>query len=428
MNADGLLLGLLVLAYVGSILAGNRTIHGFGLPSGAEYLLLGFVLGPHALGVVNRSLLGTFQPILIVGAAWIALVAGIGYDRVAERRVRPVRALAGVAWALVVGAGVAASVYVALGWVSDLRGNERVVFAFAAGIVSCETTRHAVRWVVERHGARGPLSDTLADLSRTSSLVPALGLAVLFAAVPVAGLPDIGTLARVGITLGIGCLLGLVATLLLGREFRHDESWGILLGTSLLGMGVSERLGLSGVATSFAMGLTVALVSKHGADLKAMVTPTERPVALPITVFAGAFVDINATPFVPTIIGVALGARVLLELPRSALISSFWRRRPGRSPGLALSMASTGTFSLAAAVAIATRFHETIGASALVIAAAGVLFGELVGPLSLRRALERAGEISSGDSETPPPVAPKPASTTAPSHSPKLEKPRGSAP
>ena len=57
MNAIAFLLGLLVLAYLGSILVGGRTIRGFGLASGAEYLVLGFVLGPQVL-VGRRPLAG----------------------------------------------------------------------------------------------------------------------------------------------------------------------------------------------------------------------------------------------------------------------------------------------------------------------------------------------------------------------------------
>ena len=39
-----LLLGLLLIAYLGSNLVGGRAIRGFGLPSGSEYLVLGFAL------------------------------------------------------------------------------------------------------------------------------------------------------------------------------------------------------------------------------------------------------------------------------------------------------------------------------------------------------------------------------------------------
>ena len=176
MNAIALLLGLLVLSYVGSILAGNRTIRGFGLPSGAEYLLLGFVLGPHVLGVMNRSLLGAFEPMLIVGAAWLALVAGIGYGRVGPRRVRLSHALSGIAFAALIGAGVGGAVYATLGVLGPpLAAVDRALLSGAAGAVCCETTRHAVRWVAERHGAKGPLSDAVADFARASALVPAAG-------------------------------------------------------------------------------------------------------------------------------------------------------------------------------------------------------------------------------------------------------------
>ena len=106
MSGIGPLLGLLVLAYVGSMLVSGRTIRGFGLPSGAEYLVLGVVIGPHALGLLTRSTITSFEPIFVLGASWMALVAGIGYGVVGERRIHAGRALAGVVTAAGVGAGV----------------------------------------------------------------------------------------------------------------------------------------------------------------------------------------------------------------------------------------------------------------------------------------------------------------------------------
>lgn len=403
MSAIGLLLGLLVLSYFGSILVGDRTIRGFGLPSGAEYLLLGFVLGPQVLGVVNRSLIGTFEPVLVVGAAWLALVAGIGYGHVGRRRVRLGRALLGILGALGVAGGVAAAVFIGLGEHTSLEQSSRLLLAVAAGAVSSETTRHAVRWVVERHGAKGALADALADFARASVLVPVLALALLFAAAPEQGLPDLRLELRALSTLAIGFMLGLVAALLLGREFRRDESWGILLGTSLLGIGVAARLGMSALATTFAMGLTVNLVSRHRIDLKAMVAPTEKPVVLPVAVLTGAFVELEAAPFLPFLIGVALGARILMELVRGWLLSLVLPGARAAGALAGLSMISTGPFTLAVAVTIGLRFPGPLGASIVALAAASVVMGELLGPLMLRRALTRAGNIIPGDNQTPPP-------------------------
>jgi len=90
------LLGLLVVAFVSSMLVGGRTIRGFGLPSGAEYLVLGVAVGPHGLGLLPRSMVVIFQPIFVCAASWLAFVVGLGYLLVGRRRVHLGRALTGL--------------------------------------------------------------------------------------------------------------------------------------------------------------------------------------------------------------------------------------------------------------------------------------------------------------------------------------------
>src|SRR5688572_16341494 len=75
-------IGLLFLAYVGSIVVGGRAVRGYGLPSGSEYLLLGFLLGPYVLGILNREVLEALQPFLVVGAGWLLLVSGMDWGYV----------------------------------------------------------------------------------------------------------------------------------------------------------------------------------------------------------------------------------------------------------------------------------------------------------------------------------------------------------
>jgi hypothetical protein len=432
-SAVWLLLGLLVLSYVGTILVGGRTIRGFGLPSGVEYLLLGFVLGPHVLGVVTGALVEAFAPLLVVGCAWLSFVAGICYLQVGQRRIHFGRAAFGVLSAALIGGAVAAAVWQALGLLpvlhaiagmslSDMfRGavnhgpleidrTHRLLLAGSVGTVSCATTRHAVRWVVERHGAKGPLSDALADYARASVLAPALSLMLLVAAAAGPELQDFAYSVRVTVPLAVGFLLGAVASVLLGREFRRDESWGILLGTSFLGIGVASRLGQSAVATTFFMGLTVAMLSPHRLDLKTMVGPTEKPVMLPLAVLAGASIQPSA-PFAPLLIVVGLLARTFFELLRGAAVCAVEPAARPAGPSVGLGLVSTGAFSLAAAVALSLRLPTALGSSVLAYAGAALVFGELLGPLMLRRALTQAGEITPnsaeaddlGEAETEPP-------------------------
>ncbi len=393
MNAIGFLLGLLVLAYVGSILVGGRAIRGFGLASGAEYLVLGFVLGPQVLSVVPHSLVESFQPVVLVGVSWLGLVLGVSYLRVGQRKVPLPHVALGVLLSALVSAGVSAVVYFGATYFSPLPRTEIIAFSAVSGLVCSETTRHSVRWIVERYGARGTLSDLAADTARASAAFGCVGLAVVNAWLPGAALPGFSVLGRVLISLALGVVLGLTATLLLGREFRRDESWGILLGTSLLGTGAAARLNLSPISATFAMGLTLAIVSPHRLDIKAMVTPTEKPVLLPVVLLAGAYVNVKLAPVLLVLVGGALVAkilaRVLCGFGLAAALPAV------RSAGFEFggSMLSAGALGLALALAFVVRHPGAVSDAVLLLAAIGVLVGEWLGPGALRRALTRAGEI-----------------------------------
>src|SRR5690606_32864343 len=111
----------------------ERAIRGIGLPSGAEYLCLGVALGSHALGIIGRPLLETFEPLLVVAASWITFIAGLGYNRVGARPIAPSRALVGVLGAMLAGLGVFAAVYFALPLIGPELLDDRALLAGGAG-------------------------------------------------------------------------------------------------------------------------------------------------------------------------------------------------------------------------------------------------------------------------------------------------------
>jgi hypothetical protein len=389
-----LLLGLLLLAYLGSNLVGGRAIRGFGLPSGSEYLVLGFALGPHVLDVVGRSLAHTFEPVVLVGTGWLALVVGVGYVRVADRWIKPSRAAAGVLLGALSCAAVAAAVYFLSPFFASFRGFERLAVALGIGACASATTRHSVRWVVERHGARGPLADFAADAARASAMVPPLALTILFALAPGGGLPAVPMLGRIGVTLLFGAGIGLVAALLLGRDFRRDESWGVLLGTGLLTAGAADRVGLSLLGAMFALGLTLA-ASRHRLDIKAMVTPTEKPVLLPVVLLAGAYVNLKLPTSVFVLVGLAVGAKIVVRVLLGVVLAVGPARGTGADFGV--SMLASGGFTIAAALAFSTRVPGVASDTVLLFAVVSTILGEWVSPAALRRSLNRAGELHAVD-------------------------------
>lgn len=393
MSSILVLVGLLVLAYLGSILVGGRAVRGYGLPSGSEWLLLGFVLGPHALGAVERGTLVALEPVAQVALAWLALVIGVDYGFVGERPIRARRLFAGVILSLGAGVGVAAAFAVYAQTFTSLRDHDLLITCIGVGAVSCETTRYAVRWVVERYAAAGPLSDLVADVSDADDLIPLVSITLAFALEPTPGLTL--TLPFWGValsTLAAGVLLGALASALLRVELRVTQTWGILLGAALFGLGIATRLGSSALGLSFALGLTVSVLAGRRHELRAMLERTEHPVLLPVLVLAGAFVNFDAPPHLALLIVVVLLARTATKWSAGVLLRL---SRGGRKAGplLGFGLLPSGALTLAFGLAFAFRFPGEVGQTVLVVAAVVTLFGELVGPTALRIALRRAGEV-----------------------------------
>ena len=404
MNPLLFLMGLLLLAYMGSFLAGDRRIRGFGLPSGAEYLMLGFFLGPTVLRLVDRSTLVQFDPVAHVALGWIALVIGLGFGVDRRRATKAGHLVTGALVSAATAAGIAAALWFVVSHFTSLRGETRLLLVGGVAIACAETTRESVRWVAERYGASGPLSSTVSDLARSDDIVPLTGAAVLFAWTVTAHLPwPMNPWSWAGLTLGLGVVLGGTAALLIGRDLRTDETWGTLLGLSVLGIGIATRLGLSSISAMFAMGIATAIFSGQRQALLEMAEPTERTVLHPVLLLAGARVDLHATPK----LGLLVAAALVTRIAGKALVGLLWQAtsRPARRAGplFGLGLLSAGTLCMTVGLACALRFPGVVGDTVLTIAAAATLFGEFVGPFALRASLRAAGEV---------PAPPAPAAAT----------------
>lgn len=397
MSAIALFVVLLLLAYVGSILVGGRAIRGYGLPSGSEYLVLGFVLGPNVLGVLERSTMQVFHPVAHVGLGWLSLLIGLDYAVMGERRVRARSILASLGFATFTWLAVAATTYVLGRHLTELAGADLVILAGGVGAVACETTRHAVRWVVERYGAVGPLSEVVASIADADDLAPLLVVAALFALRPVATAElMVGSWIWFSGTVLLGVVLGLACSALLGEHLHSGEAFTFVLGAALLATGAATQLGLSSLTTLFALGLTVSLGSKHRTELRAMLEVTERPVLLPVLLLAGATLELRLTPTALVLLGAAIGVRIL-----GKQLTGWALGRPlapaQRSSGLlGLGLLPSGVLTISIGYAFALRFPNVVGPLVLMVAVGVTLFGELTGPIALRRALYRAGELTRG--------------------------------
>jgi Kef-type K+ transport system membrane component KefB len=388
-----LLLGLLVVAYVGSQLMGGRG-EGLRFASGAEYLVLGIALGPYALGAAERSTLHSFQPLAVIGTAWITLVIGVGYGMNDDRRISTRGLVAGILLALFSGSAVAAAVYAALRLLVPAEGSAFII-AGGAGLVGCETTRHAVRWVVGRHDAKGPLSRLIGEVAECDDLVPLVGLSILF---PLVDPPSVAARLPVwgwqALTPVLGVLLGGTAAALLRAEPRASDGWGVVIGAALLGTGIASRLGLAPQAVTFAIGVSLAALSRHRGELRAMLGRSEQAVLLPVLMLSGAEMEIHDVAPLVGLLAAAIAARLVTRVVAAPLLASAAGAPRRIAPALAVGLMPSGALSITLGLAFESRFPGPIGDTVLAVAVALAVLGEVVGPAALRRALTRAGEVT----------------------------------
>lgn len=399
-----LLTGLLALAYFGSMLVGGRTIRGFGLPSGTEFLLLGILIGPNFMGVFTRHGLGSFDAITLVALAWLTLVLGSHYGSTGQGRVTARRMLAGIALATMsaIMTGVPAAAVAFL--LTDLAWRDLLLLALGAGAVSAETTRHAVRWVTQRYSAEGPLTRLVGDVVEADDAVPIVMLAVMAVIAPsqtgiaLPGMPWSGFAA----TLAIGVALGATCAALFDIEPRPSQRWGILLGTGLLTIGVSVRLGLSAVSATFVMGIVAARLAKERGALQTQLGTTERAVMLPALVLTGAYVTFPARmPFVPIALAV-VAARFLAKQLSGRLMARTLDGPKVSGTTLGVGLMPSGVLSISIALAFELRYPGLMSEWIMLLAVIHAIIGEITGPALLFRALRSAGEVAESAAASTP--------------------------
>lgn len=386
------LLGLLLLAYIGSFLVGSHSIRGFGLSSSVEYVVLGFLLGP-VLGLVDRDALRVFDPLTHLAIGWLSLLVGLGYGHVGGAWVRLRSGVAGSVIALLTFGSIFGLLWALLPWLAPaLAVRDRYLLAAGVAVACTETTRHAVRWVVERYQASGALARLFAEMADVEDMIPILVSAAVFALNPPPSSP-LPPLASAPLSLGLGAGMGLLTAALLGKEFRLDESWRLLLGSSLLTIGLSVQAKMSPLTTLFAMGVALSAASRHRAEIVEMTAPTERAVLLPALLVAGARLDVSSNPIVPAVALLAVGARLAVKLLCGlGLRAALPEARAGRF-WMGLSLVPAGGLAISIGLAFSLRFPGLLGDAALASAAAAALLGEFIGPPALRATLLHSGEI-----------------------------------
>src|SRR5262249_11073872 len=129
-------------------------------------------------------------------------------------------------------------------------------------------------------------------------------------------------------------------------------------------------------------------------ELRMMLGRSEQAVLLPILVLSGAETEVHDPAPLIGVLAAAVAARLVTRLLSAPLLASMSGAPKTITPTLAFGLMPSGALSMTLALAFESRFPGPIGDTVLAVAVGLALFGELVGPSSLRRALAKAGEMT----------------------------------
>lgn len=384
-------LGLLLLSGLVAGLAASR----LGLPRVAAYILAGMVFSPSLLGGVLHVHVGPWsEPLTTVALGFIAYLIGGSMTISQVRRSGPAILGATLGGSLGPILMVVATVLLLS---PDIPGISVGQLALVLGVIASTTAPAATVAVLHQYRARGPVARTLLGVVALDDAVGVV-LFSLMLVVITGGEPGRAVVQAVVNVVG-ALLVGAVSAQVLatlGHRIRGASlRLSLILGSILLVVGVAEALHVSPLLASMALGFVARFLSRSTGDrVVSPVEDQEETVFIVFFALAGAHFEPSVFTAHTGLIAAYFGARVVGKIGGAALGTRLvgapatvvrWTG-PGLVPqagvavGLALTLVHHPVFAEASAVVLNILLATTV-------------VNELVGPLSTRFALQRAGEL-----------------------------------
>ena len=380
------------------------------VPQVVGYIVIGLILGRSGLGLIEKTTLDNLVPFNYFALGLIGFMIGGELHRDVFKKYG--RLFISVLLGQGIGAFVLVSLLVsAVAMLVTRNVTQAVALGIMLGAISSATAPAATTNVLWEYKARGPLTTSIfAIVALDDGLALVLySLAASVAAV-LLGHGDgrlVTMLARAmyeltgGAALGVGAGFGLNYVLRRGGTRdglstpQSGSSLAFITGAVALVIGAARWLELDVILASMAMGLTLTnLAARRSNEAFQIVERFASPIYVLFFVFVGAHLDIQgmsawmwalAVPFIfarlaGKILGAYFGAR-LTAAPE-----------PVRKY-LGLCLFCQGGVAVGLSIMAGARFGGEIGTAIIMIIGITTLIVELFGPLCVKIAIKRAGEI-----------------------------------
>ena len=387
-------LGLILLV---ALLAGHL-VRFIRIPEVTGYILAGAALGPSVLGWLSRENLLAMGVLSEVALGLILFSVGSAFEfsrfRQIGRQIVVITLIESSLTALAVTGGMLA---LGLAWQT----------AFLLGAIATATAPASTLMVIRECDSTGPLTENILGIIAVNNLLCIAAFGLVAATIDLTSTESsrafFGTLYRSGFwfaweivgSAALGYLVGVMLAAWSTKVTEGGEMLILLAGSILFTVGVSRAVNLSPLVASLAVGATMVNLSSRSRHLFDTLSVTDPPFYAMFFVMAGAELDVRLVPAM----GVLGLTYIVGRIGGKFAGASYAARRLGLQTSvrhyLGFAILAQAGLAVGLSLSVNARYAQFAPVVSTIVLASVAVF-EMVGPLSTRFALVRAGEVAGG--------------------------------
>ena len=393
-----------ILAVIGLIIAvsflGSKLFQRFGVPQVVGFIVIGVLLGPSFLNIVPLEL---SRELLFISEIALGL---IGFDIGSHLLFGDLRRLGRSILFILLFEALGTFVLVSLGIYAI---TQSLHTALIFGALASATAPAATVDVLAEYDAKGPLTTTLLAVVGMDDALALLlfSVAAAFAESLLAhsGPPSVLQMVQlplieIGGSLVLGVGLGLLLDRIMCRMKVQHDAMAVSIGFVFLGVGLSQAFGFSLILTTMILGMVVVnRCPEHGRHIRFTIEQAGPVIYVLFFTLVGARFQVGLLPTMG-LLGVAY---VLLRSGGKFFGAWLGGTVGGAEPvvrnNLGLGLLSQAGVAIGLALSSANRFSaygaegQALGALIINVITATTFVVQIVGPICVKFAISRAGEI-----------------------------------
>jgi Kef-type K+ transport system membrane component KefB len=393
-----------ILTVIGLIIAVSflcsKLFQRFGIPQVVGFIIVGVLLGPSLLNIVPLEL---SEQLLFISEIALGL---IGFDIGSHLLFGELRRLGRSILFILLFEAIGTFILVTLGIYAL---TQSFYTALIFGALASATAPAATVDVLAEYDAKGPLTTTLLAVVGMDDALALLLFSVTAAfaesLLAQSGPPSVLQilelpLIEIGGSLVLGVGLGLLLDRIMCRMKVQHDAMAISIGFVFLGVGLSEAFGFSLILTTMILGMIVVnRCPEHGRHIRYTIEQAGPVIYVLFFTLVGARFQVSLLPSMG-LLGVAY---VLLR--SGAKFFGAWLggtvggAEPAVRNNLGLGLLSQAGVAIGLALSSAKRFSvyggegQALGALIINVITATTFVVQIVGPICVKFAISRAGEI-----------------------------------